>query len=150
MRRRRSPVKRPTSPVSRLEEAPTEVSLQVNDDAVLLSGEADAIVREILIVDIEKWRTHTRFSRTVLSERTVCCDASGMFPILGNRWHKTGEDFDLCEAEYQKLSEVEQQRFELVELVSVEKGVDFAAAMTHYRVAAGLGVAQAAYSLGYM
>ena len=73
-----------------------------------------------------------------------------MFPILGNRWHKTGEDFDLCEAEYQKLSEVEQQRFELVELVSVEKGVDFAAAMTHYRVAAGLGVAQAAYSLGYM
>ena len=80
----------------------------------------------------------------------IRCDASGMFPILGNRWHKTGEDFDLCEAEYQKLSEVEQQRFELVELVSVEKGVDFAAAMTHYRVAAGLGVAQAAYSLGYM
>jgi hypothetical protein len=55
MRRRRSPVKRPTSPVSRLEEAPTEVSLQVNDDAVLLSGEADAIVQEILMVDIEKW-----------------------------------------------------------------------------------------------
>ena len=44
----------------------------------------------------------------------IRCDASGMFPILGNRWHKTGEDFDLCEAEYQKLSEVEQQRFELV------------------------------------
>jgi hypothetical protein len=38
-----------------LKEAPTTVSLQVNDDAVLLSGEADAIVQEILMVDIEKW-----------------------------------------------------------------------------------------------
>lgn len=80
----------------------------------------------------------------------IRCDASGMFPIHGNRWHKVGEDFDLCEAEYQKLAEDEQSKFELVELVPVKEGVDYKTAMTHYRVAAEQGVAQAAYSLGHM
>lgn len=80
----------------------------------------------------------------------IRCDASGMFPILGNRWHKTGEDFDLCDVEYQKLTEAEQSKFELVELVPVKEGVDYAAAMAHYRTAAERGVSQAAYSLGYM
>jgi TPR repeat protein len=80
----------------------------------------------------------------------IRCDASGMFPILGTRWHKVGEDFDLCEAEYQKLTESEQNKFELVELVPVKEGVDYKTAITHYRVAAEQGVAQAAYSLGHM
>ena len=29
----------------------------------------------------------------------VTCDASGMHPIVGPRYHKIAEDFDLCEAE---------------------------------------------------
>ena len=80
----------------------------------------------------------------------IRCDASGMFPIRGNRWHKVGEDFDLCEAEYQKLTEAEQSKFELVDLVPVKEGVDYQSAMKHYRIAAEQGVAQAAYSLGHM
>ena len=80
----------------------------------------------------------------------IRCDQSGMFPILGNRWHKTGEDFDLCEMEYQKLDDEEKGQFSLVDIVSVEGGVEYTTAMTHYRVAAGQGVAQAAFSLGYM
>ena len=80
----------------------------------------------------------------------IRCDESGMFPILGNRWHKIGEDFDLCEMEYQKLTDYDKPKFSLVEVVSVEEGVDYTTSMTHYRVAAGQGVAQAAFSLGYM
>ena len=45
----------------------------------------------------------------------VECDASGMFPIVGNCWKKRGEDYYLCDAEYRKQSEMAQQDFELVE-----------------------------------
>ena len=33
----------------------------------------------------------------------VTCDVSGMSPIVGPRFHMSGSDFDLCEAEYLKL-----------------------------------------------
>ena len=33
----------------------------------------------------------------------VRCDASGMSPIVGTRFHKVNEDLDLCEAEFIKL-----------------------------------------------
>ena len=34
----------------------------------------------------------------------VTCDVSGMTPITGNRWKKIDQNYDLCEAEYNKLS----------------------------------------------
>jgi len=46
--------------------------------------------------------------------RRVQCDISGMCPIVGNRWHKIGADYDLCEAEFAKLSEQEKSLFELI------------------------------------
>lgn len=41
----------------------------------------------------------------------VTCDMSGMSPIVGNRWKKITENYDLCEAEYQKLGEKEKAEF---------------------------------------
>ena len=44
----------------------------------------------------------------------VTCDKSGMCPIVGNRYHKKGENYDLCEAEYAKLEEAEKALFETI------------------------------------
>lgn len=44
----------------------------------------------------------------------VKCDASGMFPITGNRYQKLEEDFDLCEAEWLHLPEQEQKNYMLI------------------------------------
>jgi len=41
----------------------------------------------------------------------VTCDVSGMSPIVGNRWKKIDANYDLCEAEYLKLSTEEQASF---------------------------------------
>jgi len=43
------------------------------------------------------------------------CDNSGMHPIIGPRYHKIGEDFDLCEEEFLKLSKSEKLRFEKID-----------------------------------
>ena len=42
------------------------------------------------------------------------CDRSGMGPIVGMRYHLRGHDFDLCQAEYDKLSAVEKRRYESI------------------------------------
>jgi len=41
----------------------------------------------------------------------VTCDASGMAPIVGPRFKKKGANYDLCEAEYAKLSPPDQAHF---------------------------------------
>ena len=43
------------------------------------------------------------------------CDGSGISPIIGVRYHLTGDDFDLCAAEYAKLSTQEQEKYERIE-----------------------------------
>lgn len=45
----------------------------------------------------------------------VICDHSGMNPIVGTRFHKMGEDFDLCEEEFAKLSEDDKVQYEVIE-----------------------------------
>jgi hypothetical protein len=52
----------------------------------------------------------------------VTCDASGMNPIVGTRFHKIGEDYDLCEAEFAKLSEADKALFEKIGHVEDPKG----------------------------
>jgi len=42
----------------------------------------------------------------------VSCDCSGMAPIVGCRWHRIGHDFDLCDEEFQKLSETDKACYE--------------------------------------
>ena len=52
----------------------------------------------------------------------VTCHASGMSPIVGTRFHKIGEDYDLCEAEFAKLSEADRASFEKIGHVDDPKG----------------------------
>ena len=44
----------------------------------------------------------------------VGCDRSGACPIVGIRYSLRGHDYDLCAAEFAKLSETEQARFDKV------------------------------------
>mmetsp|Transcript_13780 Transcript_13780/g.35402 ORF Transcript_13780/g.35402 Transcript_13780/m.35402 type:complete len:601 (+) Transcript_13780:152-1954(+) len=44
----------------------------------------------------------------------VACDVTGMFPIVGNRWHRIGDNFDLCDKAFQELAEAEKVHFELI------------------------------------
>jgi len=44
----------------------------------------------------------------------VTCDKSGMSPIVGPRWHLVGRNYDLCQAEYDKLDDVQKKEFERV------------------------------------
>ena len=42
----------------------------------------------------------------------ISCDRSGMMPIVGMRYHLRGHNYDLCQAEYDKLSEFEKCQYE--------------------------------------
>ncbi|KOO29103.1 hypothetical protein Ctob_010494 [Chrysochromulina tobinii] len=44
----------------------------------------------------------------------VRCDCSGMNPIVGMRYHLRGQDYDLCQAEYDKLSAAVQAVYEAI------------------------------------
>ena len=44
----------------------------------------------------------------------VTCDKSGMSPIVGDRYHLHGHDYDLCEAEFLKLTDKEKALFRKV------------------------------------
>jgi len=44
----------------------------------------------------------------------VTCDKSGVCPIVGNRYHLVGHNYDLCEAEWMKLSDKEKALFRKV------------------------------------
>merc|ERR1719198_1958250 len=44
----------------------------------------------------------------------VTCDKSGVCPIVGNRYHLIGHNYDLCEDEFMKLSDKERALFRKV------------------------------------
>ena len=45
----------------------------------------------------------------------VCCDRSGTgVPILGLRYHLKGKDYDLCQAEYDKLTDADKLLYEAI------------------------------------
>ena len=45
----------------------------------------------------------------------MTCDKSGMCPIIGIRYHLLGEDYDLCQEEYDKLTEAEKADYEAID-----------------------------------
>ena len=52
-----------------------------------------------------------------------------MSPIVGRRWKQRGADYDLCDAEYHKLSPDEQRAFDLIPAsVSAAQAADAAEA----------------------
>merc|ERR1719272_1789831 len=46
--------------------------------------------------------------------RHIVCDVSGMNPIRGTRYHLAGCNYDLCEAEFNKLSDEEKVKFVVI------------------------------------
>lgn len=44
------------------------------------------------------------------------CDVSGICPITGPRFHKRGQDYDLCQEEFQKLSDEDKKLFERIDV----------------------------------
>lgn len=44
------------------------------------------------------------------------CDLSGQCPIRGPRFHKRGENFDLCREEFEKLSDEDKKLFERIDV----------------------------------
>merc|ERR1719482_2247984 len=44
----------------------------------------------------------------------VTCDKSGVCPIVGNRYHLVGHNYDLCEAEFNKLDEVQKALYRVI------------------------------------
>merc|ERR1719231_1804927 len=54
----------------------------------------------------------------------VTCDKSGMCPIVGPRYHLVGHNYDLCQAEYDKLSDKEKATFRKVEPPAKPKPAD--------------------------
>ena len=45
----------------------------------------------------------------------VRCDRSGMDPIVGIRYHLRGENYDLCQAEYDKLPKLSKALYDAIE-----------------------------------
>ena len=68
--------------------------------------EEDGVVEELKMVD-EAWR--------VLGEHVgMTCDRSGVCPIVGNLYNLTGADYDLCQAEYDKLDDEEKALYQCI------------------------------------
>jgi len=84
------------------------------------TGVFDSSVRQTLLNEInaKSKPTTTPPSSTVQGEPErhwgVTCDKTNQ-PIVGLRYHKRGADYDLCEAEFKKLSLLEQAGFERIE-----------------------------------
>eukprot|EP00750_Incisomonas_marina_P018566 INCI3016.1.p1 GENE.INCI3016.1~~INCI3016.1.p1 ORF type:complete len:667 (-),score=157.07 INCI3016.1:468-2468(-) len=53
----------------------------------------------------------------------VHCDATGQSPIVGPRFHKKGENYDICQAAFDQLSSEDQEKF--IRLDNVTKIIDW-------------------------
>eukprot|EP00656_Telonema_subtile_P025658 TRINITY_DN276_c0_g1_i1.p1 TRINITY_DN276_c0_g1~~TRINITY_DN276_c0_g1_i1.p1 ORF type:complete len:790 (-),score=304.34 TRINITY_DN276_c0_g1_i1:237-2606(-) len=45
----------------------------------------------------------------------IVCDATGMSPIVGPRYHKFLHDYDICQAAYEQLDEAQKSEFVLID-----------------------------------
>jgi len=59
----------------------------------------------------------------------VSCDKSGVCPIVGTRYHLPGRNYDLCQAEFDKLPMVDQAMFQ-----RIERPCKFGMPMPHHRM----------------
>jgi len=80
------------------------------------SGEDyDLCEAEFAKLSAEEQQLYERIEKPLVQHWGVTCDNTGMHPIVGVRFNKKGEDYDLCEAEFNKLSAEEQQLYERIE-----------------------------------
>ena len=59
--------------------------------------------------------TYFQDSVTIKGHAGFTCDRSGMNPIVGIRYNLRGENYDLCQAEYDKLSEGEKAQYDAIQ-----------------------------------
>ena len=63
----------------------------------------------------DRWSNpETYYTDCAYRHENVICDASGMRPIVGARYQKVGQDYDLCEAEFAKLTATEKGTFQCI------------------------------------
>ena len=53
----------------------------------------------------------------------VCCDKCGVKPLLGTRYHKRAEDFDLCEEDFSNLKAADQALYDEIAWPSDEQRI---------------------------
>jgi len=75
----------------------------------------DLCESEFLKLSEEEQALYEKIQHPVVKHWGVYCDASGMYPIVGARYTKTGANYDLCEAEFSKLSAEDQALFERID-----------------------------------
>ena len=44
----------------------------------------------------------------------ICCDEGGMYPFVSTRFSKVDCDYDLCEADFNRLAEEDRAKFEIM------------------------------------
>ena len=60
-------------------------------------------------------RLHTHYASTAQGcHPGITCDKTGQCPIVGWRFHLIGKDYDLCEAEFNKLPDAEKANYEKI------------------------------------
>ena len=72
-------------------------------------------VREMMVAHQERFENAGScgsMNEPVVKHWGVTCDVSNQCPIVGVRFNKRGSDYDLCEAEFNKLSPEEQNLFD--------------------------------------
>merc|ERR1719158_2416634 len=75
----------------------------------------DLCESEFLKLSAEEQTLYEKIEQPPVKHWGVSCDASGMYPIVGVRYTKIGENYDLCEAEFNKLSSEEQALFQKID-----------------------------------
>ena len=65
----------------------------------------DGVAMDTIAITMELPAIHT----------AVHCDCSGLNPIVGTRYHKLGDSFNLCQNEFLKLSAAERAQYEVIE-----------------------------------
>jgi len=75
----------------------------------------DLCESEFLKLSEKEQKLYEKIDQPPVKHWGVSCDASGMYPIVGVRYTKIGENYDLCEAEFNKLSADEQALFEKID-----------------------------------
>ena len=75
---------------------------------------AEAAASAALAAAASSTSWHIRHQLSIGVHPGFTCDRSRMYPIVGVRYHLRDADFDLCQAEYDKLAAHEQAQYEAI------------------------------------
>jgi len=82
--------------------------------AAMQAAEAAAHTASAAAEAAGKTKTSSNADAPVGVHVGVTCDRSGMSPIVGDRYHLVGHNYDLCEAEFAKLNDKEKALYQRI------------------------------------